>query len=159
MFFPQGAGMNNESDEEKSRELRSSNLPDVSRRQFIQWSSLVMGWAAVAQAAQPLNSAANSSAGGKTGSAVREMVTLLDDGGFRHQGRGWEWGQGCELISAKDAPSPEVLHVKFHGSSTARATILLPESGKTYTVHGFMRTRECRGTGEGWRRGDEAWPI
>ena len=141
--------MGNDSNEGKCGQLRRGNLPDVSRRQFIQWSSLVLGWAAASPEAQPLNSGPHFAGGPESLSAGTEKVTLLEDGGFRHQGRGWQLGLGCEIISATEAPSPEVLQVKAQGSTIARATILSPESGKTYTVHGFMRTREVEALEEG----------
>ena len=141
--------MGNDSNEEESEKLRSRNLPDVSRRQFMQWSSLVMGWAAAAQTAQPINSAPNFAWSPESPPTGAGKATLLEDGGFHQQGRGWEMGVGCEIISAKGAPSPEVLHVNAHGSSTARATIHSPKSGKTYTVHGYMRTHEIEALEEG----------
>jgi len=140
--------MGNDSDEEKSEHPCGWNLPGVSRRKFIQWSSLVMGWARVSPVARPL-SLANFPLGPANLPAGTEKVTLLDDGAFHRQGRGWQMGPGCEIISANGAPTPEVLHVKAHGSTTARATILSPESGKTYTVHGYMRTREIEPLEEG----------
>ena len=108
-----------------------------------------MGWAAVARAGQPVSPPSGFSIGPESLPAGAGKSTLLEDGGFHHQGRGWDWGPGCEIVSAHGAPSPEVLHIKALGSSTARATILSPESGKTYTVHGFMRTREVEALEDG----------
>src|SRR5208283_3391523 len=132
--------MGNDSEAGRCSELSTSVQPELSRRQFIQWSSLAIGWRAASHAARPPSVVGNFPGGSESPPAAAKKVTLLEDGGFHHHGRGWQLGPGCEIISAKGAPSPEVLHVKGHGSTTARATILSPESGKTYTVHGYMRT-------------------
>ena len=102
----------------------------VGRREFLQWSSLVTGWAAVAEGAPEPHGAAGPEA----------QATLLADGDFRYQGRGWQLGPGCEIVAGRNAPTAQVLHVKNRGSSTARALILSPFPGRTYTVQGFMRT-------------------
>jgi len=110
----------------------------MSRRKFIGWSSLAAGWARL-----PFSTPA-ASFGAPSGRATSEakMATLLDDGEFERGGLGWQLGEGSVIVSVAKAPSPKVLYVKSHGTSTTRAIILSPDPGTTYTLHGFMRTSE-----------------
>lgn len=135
--------MSDDSKREEEGKL-PANLRTPTRRQFIGWTSLIAGWAALPGQRTPLSLGSMLSESPEQLNEGATKITLLEDGGFKAGGLGWQMGQGCQLISMEKAPSPQALHVQCRGTSSARALILGPVPGKTYTVHGFMRTNAVR---------------
>jgi len=134
--------------EKPSREPENKGLTAMlrttTRRKFIGWGSLVAGWAALPNPTKVLSLDSDIDTIARKSGQVCPKVTLLEDGSFQAGGMGWQLGQGCRIVSLESAPSPQVLYVRSRGTSTGRAVILSPTPGKTYTVHGLMRTQTVR---------------
>src|ERR1019366_4648205 len=124
------------SSSEYSREASRGELIKITRRKFITWGSLVAGWVALPKQSPTLALKLEP----QESHAPKSSVTLIQDGSFQEDGLGWQLGRGCQIISENNASSGKVLQVQARGTSTARAVVLSPRVGGTYTVHGIMRT-------------------
>lgn len=127
------------------RDQDSTRKPEkISRRQFIAWSSLVAGWAALPGKSSILCLSAAPSFQAEALSEKAKAATLLVDGAFQDEGQGWQLGDGARIVTLSTGPSRMALEVGWNGSSTTRAIILSPQPGKSYTVHGFMKTKDVK---------------
>jgi len=137
--MPVEAFMNDDSRDENELAL-SATVRTPNRRQFIGWTSLIAGWAVLPKPTALLSLGPISPRPPETSAQAPAKISLLEDGGFQAGGLGWQMGQGCRIITMERAPGPQVLYVHHRGTTSARALILGPVRGRTYTVHGFMRT-------------------
>lgn len=137
--------MKSESENDRApEELSDQDLQRMNRRQFISWSAFMAGWVALPDQVPVLRLLAHTASNELTSSPGVSQATLLEDGGFQGGVQGWQLGQNCKVVAVKGGPGTKALYVHNKGTSTARAIILSPEPGKTYTVHGFMRTDGVR---------------
>jgi len=67
-------------------------------------------------------------------------ITLLEDGGFEKPVWGWQFTEGAKVVTAGKLAGHGAIQVETQDGDYARYLVLQPETGRTYTLSGWMRT-------------------
>ncbi|HEX3662906.1 MAG TPA: hypothetical protein VHU89_15835 [Acidobacteriaceae bacterium] len=114
----------------------NSAAGSTSRRTFLQG----MGAAGVAALGRRVWSAPLPAAVQQALRRAGKSVTLLEDGGFQGSAWGWQFTEGAALSRVgRHAPCGSV-QVRTQSGDYARFLVLGPETGKTYTLSGWVKT-------------------
>ncbi len=74
-------------------------------------------------------------------SRVGKKITLLNDGAFEDSAWGWQFTIGAEVASGLGRNRKNAISVETTSGDYARFLVLGPEEGKTYTLSGWIKTK------------------
>ncbi|MHB2009813.1 MAG: hypothetical protein ACYCOX_17460, partial [Acidobacteriaceae bacterium] len=112
-----------------------------SRRTFLQG----MGATGIAALCRPGWSSILSEAVRQAASHAGKTITLLNDGGFEGSAWGWQLTSHAAVEKTPGKSGPHSLGIHTESGDYARFLVLGPEVGKTYTLSGWVRTKNIVG--------------
>ncbi len=112
-----------------------------SRRTFLQG----MGATGIAALCRPGWSSILTEAVRQAASHAGKTITLLNDGGFEGSAWGWQFTSHAAVEKTPGKSGPHSLGIHTESGDYARFLVLGPEVGKTYTLSGWVRTKNIVG--------------
>ncbi len=112
-----------------------------SRRTFLQG----MGATGIAALCRPGWSSIMPEAMRQAASHAGKTITLLNDGGFEGSAWGWQFTSHAAVEKTPGKSGPHSLGIHTESGDYARFLVLEPEVGKTYTLSGWVRTKNIVG--------------
>lgn len=109
---------------------------NVSRRAFLQQMSA----AGIALLARPVWMAALPAAVRESAAQAGKTVNLLEGGGFEDSAWGWQFTQGAGIDEHARRQGTRSIKLHTDSGDYARFLVLGPETGKTYTFGGWIKT-------------------
>ena len=108
-----------------------------SRRAFLQG----MGASGISALCRPAWSAILPEAVRQAASEAGKKITLLHDGGFEGSAWGWQFTTHAAVETTQGKSSSKSVGIHTESGDYARFLVLEPEVGKTYTLSGWVRTK------------------